>query len=146
MNRLMTIKGALAFAIGIFAFNFVLVLTGVYDAWPNTDIPMHMLGGLAMGFLAWGVSIHFIRKIRYENHKPVTRYLMSLLYILGFVALIGVAWEMYEYVADVIMQTYFTDMNDQLAGTRQNGVEDMLGDFVMDFIGGFVAWWLGKDT
>jgi len=142
----MTIKGAMLFAIGIFAFNFVLVMTGVYDAFPHTDIPMHMMGGLAMGFLAWGFSGYFVRGVRFESHKPVTRYLMSLLYILGFVALIGVAWEMYEYAADFVMQNYFTDVNDQLAGTRQNGVEDMLGDFVMDFIGGFLAWWLGKNA
>jgi hypothetical protein len=146
MKHLMTIKGALYAAIGVFLLNILLVVLGVYEAFPNIDIPMHVLGGFLMGCLAWGIAAHFVRDVRFGSLKPITRYVMSFLYILGFVALVSVFWEAYEFLADLFMQGFAPELNENLAGTRQGGVQDMLGDFAMDFIGGAIAWWLGKEA
>lgn len=146
MKYLFTIKGAFYAAVSVFLLNVVLVLIGAYAAWPHIDMPMHMLGGFLMGCLAWGIAFHFVKDVKFENFKPITRYIMSFLYVLGFVALVSVLWEAYEYLADVIMQSRLKDLNNQLAGIRSPGVKDMMGDFAMDFIGGTLAWWLGKEA
>ncbi|KKS11650.1 MAG: hypothetical protein UU63_C0001G0031 [Candidatus Uhrbacteria bacterium GW2011_GWF2_41_430] len=58
--------------------------------------------------------------------------------VLGFVSLIGILWELHEFVLDVIFPVVIDEFK------RQPDIPDTMMDFTMDLIGGIlslVAFW-----
>jgi len=72
---------------------------------------------------------HYVPRIHTE-----IPWLLYLSFALGFVMLVGVAWEWFEYILDAV---FFTER----FGLRQQlGLADTLGDLVADTVGAlFVA-------
>lgn len=87
------------------------------------DIPMHILGGIwvALMFFYWFYE-------RNEILKKENGFLNNIIFALGFVALFGTFWELYEYSFD----TFFTDLHLQT-------LSDTLKDLVDDLMGGLLA-------
>jgi hypothetical protein len=79
------------------------------------DIPMHIMGGFGVASLAAALYAYF--------DKPVSFWKIFLIY-----ALVAVAWELYEYIHDLV--TY----------TTWNGWLDTIKDFVDGFIGASIAY------
>lgn len=92
-----------------------------YITYPWIDIPMHFLGGAAV---AW-TFIHGMRAVEDITHK---KYAITVVHTLLFVLVIGVVWEVYEYIHDFYSTIQFF-----------GGVRDTIGDIILDLLGGFTA-------
>ena len=130
-NKNMTINKAILITMAVLALH-ALGLLWAYSALPWFDIPMHLGGGLAMAALAIGLWNEGIEEVTFK--KSLERHLKWWLLpaiVLGFVALIGVAWELHEFVFDQFFPSQF--------GWRQPSIGDTMMDFVMDIVGGILA-------
>lgn len=103
------------------------------------DVMMHALGGLAMGFLA--CTLWNWLDVQSTNAEKM--YIAQLIFVLGFVAMIGIGWEWTEgFVGSVALPDL---------GMAQPGLIDTMLDLYFDLFGGLVAWVLmnmrlGKKT
>ncbi|MBI2055991.1 MAG: hypothetical protein HYT37_01295 [Candidatus Sungbacteria bacterium] len=111
------------FTLLLFLVNALLLLSGLYYM-PKLfwiDIPMHFWGGLVVGMWAWLV---------FGKEVSGRSFFYTWILVLGVVALIGVGWEFFEWIADrVLSQWYAFPRN-------QPNIDDVLGDLVMDLLGG----------
>ncbi len=119
------------FLLGFLLIIFVVHLAGNYYGWYLTthlDIPMHIAGG------AW-VALFFFYLFgeRFGYMLPESR-LARFIFALGFVALVGIGWEFFEYLTEVFVthQLAFGCM-------EPNGLFDTLKDLFDDLIGGTLA-------
>ncbi|MDD4761610.1 MAG: hypothetical protein PHZ25_01105 [Candidatus Pacebacteria bacterium] len=112
----------------------VIVFTHVIGTWRDwywnlswLDIPMHFLGGffIAVFFLWIRKNLPFL--------VGKNNFFVDFIIILGFVALIGVLWEFFEYFLD-----YFF-ANRGVMPLSQVSLQDTLGDLFFDLVGGFSA-------
>jgi len=99
-------------------------------------MPMHFLGGfwLAMVFLYFNPDFKIDPPgiLRKQNPKfiKLPNYLIVGIMTLGFVILIGVLWEFFEFGYDVLISSkgYFA--------AAQQGVADTMSDLFFDLLGG----------
>lgn len=102
---------------------------GLYDRFPNYDIPMHILGGIVTTWCL--VRFLKIQKI-YTALKP--RWLRYW-FLIANTAFIGVVWEFYEWIFDQLFPWL----------SVQTGLADTLGDLLNDLIGATIliglVWW-----
>lgn len=99
-----------------------------YHKIPWLDIPMHMAGGVWVGLL-----FYYIFAIRVRAVDPKRSFSFIILG-LGFVAFLGVAWEIYEFLTDIwILKAY--PYNNEPGYI----LYDTHTDFVNDFLGGALA-------
>lgn len=109
-------------------FNLCLPVTCLYD------IPMHIAGGIWIGLLFFYLKNRF--GYGFFGEKNLVWDLVS---VLGFVAIVGVFWEFYEYLLDVFVQKKYP-----FGGEGNRGVLDTLKDLFDDLIGGALAFLLYK--
>ncbi|RME60911.1 hypothetical protein D6779_01105 [Candidatus Parcubacteria bacterium] len=112
----------------------IAVLNGVGVAfnWYRTvwwfDIPMHFLGG---GWLV--VLFFYLLATRFSSislkSEPCFRFLSAL----GFVALVGIGWEFFEYGLELLFPSHLP------AAVR---LTDTFGDLLNDLLGGVAAYYL----
>jgi hypothetical protein len=96
------------------------------------DIPLHPIGGLISGLCLWlfAAALHDRPGIR-----QIPRWLRSLL-VLGFTALVTIAWEFLEYFTDTYLGTEL-----------QSTVIETLKDMAVGIVGALpVAIWLTADA
>lgn len=126
----MNFTKAIIAIIAVFGFNVFAGAVGLYDAWHWLDIIMHFLGGFAMGMLGLALWMAAVEDIRFKkNFLHKLRWWLIPLFVLGFVAIIGIAWEWYEFLFDI----WFDDI------IRQPSLGDTMADFLLDLLGGFAA-------
>lgn len=107
-----------------------LVAIGAYNRWPNIDIPMHLAGGFAMGLLA--IALH-------DNSRARGPWWERALFVVGFVALIAIFWEFYEFTVDAVFIAARGGIPSQLS------LVDTLGDLLNGLIGATACYFvLGK--
>lgn len=93
---------------------------GLYGIWPNLDVPMHILGGFVT---VWSMSR--LLAVLPGAWRPVIRPAWAKYFFwLGLVAMVTIAWEIYELIFDAI-HPFPTPMT----------VADTLGDMVNGLIG-----------
>ncbi len=135
------------FIIGLLIFILFVHLFATFNHWYWTidwfDMPMHFFGGF------WVAMVYFwLRqkrgltqintRINADNisvNQRVNPHISALLTIVscfGFVALIGVLWEFFEFGYDVLISSkgYFF--------VAQQGTADTIGDLFFDLLGGLV--------
>lgn len=113
----------------IFVVHVAALWNEIYYTHSWVDIPMHMAGGVFIGLLFYYL---FVERHGYlnPNEHPWTFLLLGL----GFTALIGVAWEWYEYFSQVYIQhTVVWGLAEPYA------LFDTLFDLFNDIFGGAVA-------
>lgn len=88
-----------------------LTVYPAYYYWAGTDILMHTAGGAAIGCVALAV---------WPERGGWRRWVAML----GFVALIGIFWEWYEFLSDQLVGTF-----------TQPGLADTMADFLFDLLG-----------
>lgn len=113
---------------------FFIIFTHIIATWQNwywslnwLDIPMHFLGGF---FVA--VLFLFIRKnlsFLFGRNNLVVDFII----VLGFVSLIGILWEFFEFSLDFIWA------KKGVIPLSQISLQDTLGDLFFDLVGGFCA-------
>lgn len=108
------ILSALLLTLSIFSVShFVFQPMDLYFILPNLDILMHVLGGFAFGFL-------FISIFEFKSFK------VSFLAIALSVLFVGIVWEVYEWVSDIInLRTYGGWVD-----TVKDIFDDMLGAYL----------------
>lgn len=125
----MNFTKAIIAILAVYGFNLFAGFIGLYGKWHWLDIPMHFLGGFAMGLFGIALWTAAVEEVTFK--KRLLRHLrwwLAPLFILGFVALVGIGWEWYEYFMDLWFE-----------GIRQPSIGDTMADFLLDLIGGFVA-------
>ena len=116
------------------------IVSGWYSSHQWFDIPMHFAGGLAIGLLAlaiWEVCIDSI-----VFHKTVTSFWRTLVYLVGIVGLVtivGVAWEVYEFLFDTWASAASMEFR-----PAQMGLGDTMADLCLDMLGGILAFAIGR--
>ncbi|MEK7193329.1 MAG: hypothetical protein AAB652_00905 [Patescibacteria group bacterium] len=108
------------------------VFEGLYVSVWWYDIPLHLFGGAWVALLFFYIAEDYW-KIFSSSAGSRKQFLMVVCLTLGFVMLVGVFWEFYEYLFDVF-----------IAGKHpfayaQQGLADTMGDLFNDFVGGSIV-------
>ncbi|MGC8775844.1 MAG: hypothetical protein ACP5QN_00825 [Minisyncoccia bacterium] len=127
------------FIISFILINLIHFLAVIYD-WYYTiywiDVPLHILGGIWLSslFLYFFEKNEGLKKILFEKPNIKKESLIFIILCLGFVALIGVLWEFYEFFVDVIILKKY-------AYNAEPGyiLFDTLKDLFNDLVGGIIA-------
>jgi len=124
------IDGRTAMALAVFPGIILMVLQYIFleynvYTWyfPQLDIPMHILGGASVAWAAW-VGIAYSIRIK---KLPKLPFWFAIIFAVGVAAIVGIAWEFYEFIGDVINNT-----SQQM---WQFGPGDTMKDFADDIIG-----------
>ncbi len=118
------------------------ILNDVYTTIPWFDAMMHLAGGFAMGLVAvalWKALVlraHIEGRGRLASFAPMA---VQFMVVLGFVAMIGIGWEWFEFVLDHTLSRFIDNY-----GWAQASVQDTMADFFCDLVGGFAAFVLAK--
>ena len=130
-------KILLWFIVFIFAMQAIASWQLWYVAYPWFDIPMHMLGGAWLGLLFF-----YLFEERHKVMPPGSSGFLRVFASLGFVALIGIGWELFEYWNGAFLAQQFP-----WGGGRGEYYFDSLLDLVDDLIGGLAAaLWYAKHS
>ncbi|MBI5449340.1 hypothetical protein HY948_03430 [Candidatus Gottesmanbacteria bacterium] len=124
-------KLAIFMLVFILLIVFLVILDANLHLIANTwwyDVLLHILGGTWIGTL-------FIYLFSYRRHffDGKKNFLYSLAVIVGFAALMGVLWELYEFGFD---QTIGTNLSLPLT---QPNLGDTMKDLLDDILGGVIA-------
>ena len=125
------LKRALVAISLVLVLHGILLLTDGY-AIDQIDTPMHFLGGFVMALL--GLAIHHSVASKYHTKLSPTWY--HYIFVVGFAMLIGVAWELHEFVFDQTINVWYNLPRAQIS------VADTMKDFLMDWLGASVAFFL----
>jgi membrane-associated PAP2 superfamily phosphatase len=127
MDKLFTsAKFAFGFPAALYLFNLVLVvLTFIYgfhfELWNVFSPPLHFGGGAAMAI----IYFYFWEK-NPNLYVFKNKIFVNLTLVLGFVALIGVLWELHEFLLDILFP----------ALAAQANLQDTIADLFFDLLGG----------
>jgi hypothetical protein len=104
----------------------IFTYSGFYvnSGWGWIDIPLHLIGGACVAFAAASLIAY---AIKIKKLPPLPWYLF-ILSVIGVVALVGLAWEFYEFLADVFYPVIL----------RQADNADTMKDLANDLNGGFI--------
>lgn len=127
----------------LFVVNIVALLVGVYQRYPWFDVPMHFFGGYAVALLgialyAW-ISERVALRATSKHYSRAAIVLLEGLVVIGLVMIVGVAWEIWEFLMDQYAEGVVGRF-----GASQHGMADTMGDFVNDGIGAVTAWVLWR--
>ncbi|MDP3729158.1 MAG: hypothetical protein Q8R26_00155 [bacterium] len=95
---------------------------------PYLSAAMHFSGGVTMAILFF----YFVQKIP-ELKVLLKKYAVILILALGFVALAGVLWELYEYFLDITLG------DTGILPFVQSTIDDTMADFFFDLLGGLAT-------
>jgi hypothetical protein len=125
----MTFKRAFRAILLVVVVHITFLALGTYDRISDIDLVLHFAGGFVIAML--GIAVHY----RMVEHHGIPRIpdWYHITFVLGFVMLIGVAWEFHEYVLDNTAAIWWNWTRTQISLT------DTMVDLVMDFVGGVVA-------
>lgn len=104
--------------------DFVGNICKIYSRCPWFDIPMHILGGVATA--CTGLVLYTIARTYNPKWSITPRWLFYICTI-GFVALVGVLWEHYEFLHDSFFKSNMQPSN-----------TDTMKDFFNDLVGGIL--------
>jgi ABC-type multidrug transport system fused ATPase/permease subunit len=123
MRKINTLKLVAIYGIILFIAQVLLLRFDVYGSLWWSDIPMHILGGM------W-VALIFKYLFLEKNNTSVkiNGFWANLILCLGFVVLIGVLWEFYEFFVDSIL---FAQYQQTLADTMKDLLDDMIGGAIV---------------
>lgn len=91
---------------------------------------MHFLGGFWLATVF--ITLNSKLKIQNSELSGLPNYLITIVITLGFVALIGVFWEFFEFLFDI-----FVSSKGYLEVVQQ-GVADTMSDLFFDLLGGLM--------
>lgn len=122
---------SLKFIFGLLIFILLLHIIATINSWYWTftwfDMPMHFLGGFWLAMVFMWLNPNF--QIQNPKFIKLPNYLITGIITLGFVILVGVFWEFFEFLCDVFLfgASYF-----------QKGAIDTIKDLFFDLLGGLI--------
>lgn len=124
---ILSTKFVFGLPIALFIFNWYLfVRLDIDTRTVLLSAVLHFLGGAAMAM----IFFNFWER-RPEIYSFKKNILINLVLVLGFVALTGILWELYEFSLDHI---FFVER--AFNRPAQPGLSDTMADLVWDLIGG----------
>jgi len=127
----MTFKPGIFATLFVMGIHTVLLFTDGYGRFAQIDVPMHLMGGVAMSLL--GLALYHTGTKHLK--KPLPLWFVYV-FVMGFVILIGVLWEFHEFVFDKSVNQWLN------IAKSQPSLVDTLKDLLNDWIGGSVAFWV----
>ena len=100
---------------------------GLYDMFPNVDIPFHYLGGFSIAY----TCAQLLAYLEAEKVTPVLHRVLFLLFLLSITATVAVFWEFAEFLSD---QFLATKLQPSIANTMQDQFLGILGGGTWAFI------------
>jgi peptidoglycan/LPS O-acetylase OafA/YrhL len=100
---------------------FAVLVLGLYQIWPPTDIPMHFLGGIAIAFF-FAHAYHAAEELGLLGRPAAV---LGEVTVFALVCSATVFWEFAEFLFDRHLGTHL-----------QDGLDDTLGDMLMGLLGG----------
>lgn len=98
----------------------------LYKIFPWLDIPMHLIGGAAIG-----ASFFSLLQYKHPNLKIAkTERPFLFFWVVGMVSFAAIVWEFYEFTSDYFFQTIDQPSN-----------ADTIGDLFFGLLGGGLAGW-----
>jgi len=131
----MTIKKAILIILIVLGFHALGLIFNLYEIFGWYDIFMHLGGGFAMSALGLAIWLEGVEEVKFKGwfQKHLKWWLVPGI-VLGFVSLIGILWELHEFVLDVIFPVVIDEFK------RQPDIPDTMMDFTMDLIGGIIRY------
>lgn len=109
----------------VFLLDQIALLTfASYDRYPWLDIPMHFIGGSAIGYS----YVMLLNLFESRGAMGPMRRSVRILFIVSLVALTAVVWEWHEFIRDAVF-----------GQKTQLGEADTMGDFFMGLLGGLAS-------
>lgn len=131
----MRMRTAFFAILGVYLFHLLLTAFGVYNTHAEIDNLSHFLGGFVMGMLA--VALDHRAAVR-DGAKNLP-FWFHLLFVVGFVMLVGVLWEFHEFILDHTLSLWYH------LGANQPSLTDTMLDLWMDMIGSVAAFFVFRD-
>lgn len=125
---MISLKQVFGFLVFVLTLHFLGTIYHWYWTYPWFDIPMHFWGGFWVGLVYFWLNPQI--EILNSWLSKLPKYLVDLLFILAFTALVGVFWEFFEFGLD-----FFTGDIMRFQGTSK----DTMGDLFFDLVGGATA-------
>ena len=116
----MKLRTALVVVGAVFVLHIASLYLNFYNRWINYDIFMHLLGGFAIGLV--GLAL-----IQTPAAKALSLW-QRLLFVVGFVSIVGITWEIGEFILDYYQQTLHVVHWQAL--TERDTVDDLFNDMV----------------
>lgn len=119
-----TLFHVLRFPVLVLFVNIVLETRGIYYTLPWIDMPMHFLGGASIAVAGFSF-LSFLKRKGFLNELP---FLLRTLFIMSFVGLAAVSWELWEFSVDFVLHK-----------NLQGNLPDTMIDMFFGLLGGFVT-------
>ena len=123
MNHIKNILKYFIFPILVFIFGMLFWFFQGYNSFPWFDIPLHLIGGFAVGTTYFFVLKYFQK----EGFLKLNR-IFNVLFVVSLVALTTVFWEFYEFIITMVTGVGF-----------QGTLEDTMLDFALGLLGGLFS-------
>lgn len=130
---MVSLKHIISLLVFILFVHFFATIYSWYWTYSWLDIPMHFLGGF------WAAMVFFWLRNQFQEVRPPeidrqyfggrTSRILMIVSCLSFVALIGVLWEFFEFLYDILISSR------GYSGFMQLGAADMTGDLFFDLLG-----------
>ena len=125
MNRNVRIVRHFLFPAGILAAHLIASrILGLYQTFPNLDVPFHIAGGISISYTAAGL-LGFMRTRKWIS--PIDRALFGLI-LVTTTAAAAMLWEFMEFAADL---AFGTNIQISLANTMHDQFLGVLGGAAM---------------
>ncbi len=128
VERVSAFRFKIAVILAYYAFLFSALYLGSVRHFYSLgwwDIFLHLLSGVLIGAVAFGLIERMISKEAIKGISPM----LVFLFVLSVAALGGVIWEIYEFSADHLIGTT----------TQGGGNSDTMIDLIADSTGGLIA-------
>ena len=120
MERAPKIASFFLFPTVVYLVHLTVKGMGLYDMFPNVDIPFHYLGGLSIAY----TCAQLLAYLESEKVTPVLHRALFLLLLLSITATVAVFWEFAEFLSD---QFLATNLQPSIANTMQDQFLGILG-------------------
>ncbi|OGY57018.1 MAG: hypothetical protein A2Y84_02175 [Candidatus Colwellbacteria bacterium RBG_13_48_8] len=125
MTRLILKRNLTLSVFSFFALHSLAYTHDWYRSLAWIDIPVHFLAGI----LTAAVFYWFFQMFP-SHFDPARNFVITLILVLGWAALVGVAWEFTEFIYDWLVITYVFPWQ-----PLQFGLKDTIGDLLFDLLG-----------
>ena len=120
MKQVVRVLSFFRFPTLVFFVHLVAKTLGLYERYPNVDIPFHYMGGLSIAYTASQI-------LSYLESAKITTVLNRMIFLVLILSLTTVAavfWEFAEFISDRFLQT---SLQPSIANTMQDQLMGILG-------------------
>ena len=129
LERVREIIRIFALPILLLIIHIIIDFYGIYIKFEWLDLPMHFLGGALISYSYY----RLLKTMQKYEYIGFIHNILLFIFVISFVALTAIFWELYEFVLDSI------DL-----GTRQTHIRDTMIDLSLGLAGGICGYFYSK--